>query len=319
MPTNIWFGVTMASLGAFSSAFGQTLMRLSKFRAEMKARQARERTCTEDIRIASPWRRPVWILGELLYVLSGILGAVAFVYAPMAVLVVIYAMRLPVIAVLASTMLNVKISESVAVGSVLCTAGCIVSLINSPHRACTTLNSPKDFFTFAITAYLIISVIAMCGCLFLLRRPRPPRIILPLLVGWINGIEKLFNSGMGRLAHGAHWYDLRWCWLFIFMMLFTVLGGIVNLVGVEMQDTHTFLPAAFGFQVLISGIQSQIFGEFAQMRIHEMACWIFGLVVAVIGTFLVVREEQDSVTNAGLDQELTASTNAQEQAGLVTL
>mmetsp|Transcript_40088 Transcript_40088/g.80976 ORF Transcript_40088/g.80976 Transcript_40088/m.80976 type:complete len:316 (+) Transcript_40088:103-1050(+) len=278
-------GVALSICSTCLSALGQTLQRLSVLRAR------------SDTQSVFPWQRPLWVNGLSLYVLAALFDVASYLHAPMAIIIIVYALRLPVVAVLASAILGVHIPQACAIGIALCASGASLSLLFAPAASTLVLHCPADFFTKPVVCYIVASgagnaalgVYSVAGSMTALGGKSTPcrELALPLLVAWVRNIEKLFNSGMGRLAPGESFLHLRWAWMPLSVALLTAMGGLLNLYSVEHQSTHTFVPAVFGFEATIVGLQSVLLGEFREMPAWHTVCWSAGICVAILGTVLV--------------------------------
>lgn len=285
-------GITAALLACFLGALGQTFQRLSRIEAEQ-----------EPVLVAPYWRRK-WILGTFLYMLAAIFDAASYVCVPIAVIVVIYALRLPIVSIFAFLMLSVHISPKCMLGIFLCAFGSALSLVCAPVASKTILSTPLDLFTIPISSYLCASAIS-CTSLAIAVRTASNRVTymaLPLLAAWIMNIEKLFNSAIGRLAPGVSMFSLQWVWLPALVVVLMIVGGVLNLSGVEQQSTHTFVPSVFAFQAVILGAESILFGEFHHVGIALGACWAAGLLVTVAGTAAIAASNVDHKVFENIDE-----------------
>merc|ERR1712039_555409 len=69
-------------------------------------------------------------------------------------------------------------------------------------------------------------------------------------------------------------------------------GGLMNMIGIENQCTHIFVPTVFGFQAFLMGVQGALFGEFEQLSAAQTVWWSFGMVGTIVGTVLVSGEDE---------------------------
>lgn len=301
----VWLGVLLACECACFGSLGQTFQRLSRLRAEKEVEKLKD----QDIR--PPWRRPTWHLGIFFYGMANLYDVASLVLAPMSVVIVVYAARLPLVAVMARLILSVKISQQCALGIFVTAIGAGFSMVFAPKDPSSPLEEPSDFFTPPIVLYLSVSFGSWLILGWILRRSlrarrtespeahlvddRPatsgmfsPAIILPLLAAWVMTAGNLFNSGLGRIP-GSAWADTKWLFLAVGTLVFSVAGGLLNLFGVEHQSTHIFVPAVFGFQAFLMGLQGALFGEFAKMSDIDIIWWSLGMAGAIAGTILVSR------------------------------
>mmetsp|Transcript_89809 Transcript_89809/g.257321 ORF Transcript_89809/g.257321 Transcript_89809/m.257321 type:complete len:315 (+) Transcript_89809:62-1006(+) len=290
MPYQASVGIAFALASAGCSAFGQTLQRRSLLDAQKSGEE-----------VPSPWRRKTWLLGSVLYSVAGIFDVLSYLFAPMAVIVVVYALRLPLVALLASQMLGVGLTKLGMIGILFCAAGAGLSLLFAPGVSGYVFSHPSDFFSPAIVAYVFASFIACCllGGLVVCETKATANggasftrgLALPLCVAWTMNVEKLFNSAMGRLPPGDNCFSIEWLWLPSIVGLLMLVGGIMSLFAVEHQSTHTFVPVVFGFMATIMSIQSLIFGEFQNMDPVGATSWAVGVLAALFGTALISKAE----------------------------
>merc|ERR1719330_684130 len=104
-------------------------------------------------------------------------------------------------------------------------------------------------------------------------------------------VGHLFNAGLGRTESSSSWFRGQWVWLPLATACLSMAGGLLNLIGVEYQCTHIFVPTVFGFQAFLMGLQGALFGEFSQLTTGQTICWSFGMMGTIVGTVLVSRED----------------------------
>jgi len=301
-----WIGIMLGVGAASSASLGQTLQRLSRLRAEKL-----------EV-MPPPWRRPIWYLGQLLYTVANWLDVASLVYAPMSVIITIYALRLPMVAVMAALILRSTVTRRAALGIGIIAATAGTSMLTAPKEQNSPFESPKDFFTPAIVFYLVVSFSVWIFVGFTYWReqrqagnptaafdsPLLRSMRIPLITAWVMTCGHMFNAGLGRLEEGVNWFQLEWIWLPITIATFSVAGGLLNLVGVENQCTHILIPMVFGFGAFFMGLQGMLFGEFEHATRMQTLFWSLGLVGAVIGTVVVSRQDDsDARTVGGADNK----------------
>jgi len=300
MVPTLCLGVALSAASSGTSALGQTLQRLSRLKAE------------EATEITPPWWRPLWIFGVLLYACAALLDAASLFFAPMAIVLVMYAVKLPVVAFMATLLLRVRISGACIAGICVCACGSALSLHFAPKSSGASFRDPEDFLARSVGQYLAISACA-CGGLALciwgdargganeLRWPCG-HAATPLLAAWVMSIEKLINSGRMVAHPPGKSLELQWLWMPLAMGCLGLAGGFLNLFGVEHQPTHVFVPSVFGFQACIMGLQSALSGEFVHMELKSMVLWMVGMLGAVVGTFVISFTDEHGVAGDSDDE-----------------
>jgi len=280
------FGMTLGSISILVSSLGETLLRLSRLRAESASE------------VSLPWMRPLWFVGILGVVLAAPFDAMAFVYAPMTSIITLYAFKQIVLVFFARVILREQIHPLCMLGILLSASGAAISLRMAPHRdQQETFEFPQDFFQPQISIYLGASAIILAALATLLFYPSQKAnrtgglqlIALPLISSWIGSTSKLFNAGLGLLPMSAHWYDLQWIWMPGAVVVLAILVFVVNVASLERMSTHIFMPLVFGFTAIITGVQGFLSGEFAGMLPVAGVWWCFGMLSAIVGTCLVAK------------------------------
>lgn len=287
MPREWALGACCALTSTSLSAAGQTLQRLSHVRAKHSG----------DLR--GPWYRPLWFLGVIIYLLASPLDLAAFYYAPFGLVVGVYGVKLPLVAVLARVFLEVRISTRCAAGIGFCVAGSLLSLACAPRVSSGVIQVAGDFYTPVLCGYLVFTGCAWVLLVLLAISTRRTTFLgmdvfgsssfgLPLLTAWIFQVEKLFNSGMGLLGPTHSFASARWAWMPASVAIFGLVELYLNLTGLVHQSTHTFVPMVAAFGSLITGFQSfVVLGEFAGSGITDFTLWATGLAVSLMGAALV--------------------------------
>lgn len=293
-------GLTLSCGSAFASASGQTLQRLSRLRAEQQET------------MPPPWMRPMWYWGILLYAAASFLDMASLVFAGQSLVVVIYALRLPLVALMANLFLGARISKTCWLGIILTAGGAGVSMVFRPQiESRKDFEDAWDFFTTPVMCYLGVSVLAWISLGSLICKARGSEssstcsaLMLPLLAAWVMTTGNLFNAGLGRVP-ADEWLAMEWIWLSGATGGFSMAGGGLNLLGVEHQSTHIFVPAVFGFQAFLMGIQGVLAGDFDEADRLSTILWAAGMVGAIVGTIFVSLGSQDEPKEAR-DPQLSA-------------
>lgn len=303
MPNHYFVGLLLGSASCIGSSLGETWQRLSRLNAEKLST------------LAPPWRRPMWLGGTLLVLVSSPLDAASFLYTPMSTLIVLDAMKQPLLAVMACLMLKERISRLCVLGIVSVACGTTLSLLFAPQPTKLELSAPMDFFTAAITWYLLLSALscAALGAWIFLNPSQaqagslaPRDFARPLLTAWCLGMERLFNVGMGGVPAGASWWNLRWMWMPMAVVGLAVVTFCLTVGGLERMSTHIFLPMRFGCTALITGVQSMLFGEFAGISQSGFLWWCLGLLAAISGTMFVALASASVEQRAAVETRLRA-------------
>eukprot|EP00928_Gymnodinium_smaydae_P080617 TRINITY_DN64284_c0_g1_i2.p1 TRINITY_DN64284_c0_g1~~TRINITY_DN64284_c0_g1_i2.p1 ORF type:complete len:208 (-),score=22.02 TRINITY_DN64284_c0_g1_i2:166-789(-) len=193
-------------------------------------------------------------------------------------------------AFLATRMLGEEISRQCMVGIFLCAVGAVLGLLFAPAVAPSLLYKPRDFFSDRIIAYFFgIGVLCIFSWPAIAKSSVSVRMIaLPLLASALSTVEKLFNAAMGRLAPGESTLSASWLWLPSMFVMFASMGGVLTVAGLELQSTHTYVALAFAFGAVLLGVQSLMLGEFQDVPSVNLCLWACGLILAVVGSCLVV-------------------------------
>jgi len=278
--------MTLGSISILVSALGETLLRLSRLRAESTSE------------VSLPWMRPLWFVGIFGIVLAAPFDALSFLYAPMTSIVTLYAFKQIVLTFMAKVILRARIHPLCILGILLSAAGAAISLRMAPHREHQQrFQDPQDFFQPQINLYLGSSTVILLALATLLCHPSQKAnrsgglqlIALPLISAWISSTSKLFNAGLGLLPMSAHWYDLQWIWMPVTVLALATLVFVINVASLERMSTHIFMPLGFGFTALITGVQGFLSGEFVGMSSVAGLWWCFGMFGAIAGTCLVAK------------------------------
>jgi len=275
-------GLGAALVALALSVWGQTWQRLSRLETEQNAE------------FVNPWRRSRWLLGTAMYFFAALFDAGSYLYAPIAMILVIYALKLPVVAITARVCLKVHISPGSAGGIALCAFGSVVSLAFAPRPSVGKLHTPADFFTLPMSVYLCGTAVT---CALLIRVVATSTNLSvaawPLLTTVMSNVEKLFSSAIGRLASGEQVISLKWFYFPLLVVVLMGTNGLLSLCAIEQQSPHTFVPMGFGFTAIILGTESFLFGEFLNVVLKDLLAWIAGMLIAVIGTVLIAVFDKD--------------------------
>jgi len=145
---DLWLGVGLGVLAATSASAGQTLQHLSKLRVQKLEVKP------------PPWCRPTWWAGQGLYTMANWFDVASLIFAPMSIIIVIYALRLPMVALMAAVILHANVSRACALGIGIIGAAAGISLVYAPKDKSSPFSRPTDFFTTPTVVYLVVSVFA---------------------------------------------------------------------------------------------------------------------------------------------------------------
>lgn len=314
----VWtLGVGLASLSIILSSVGLTIQRSVHLKEQQ--REVSQQLCCP--------RRPLFLVGTLLYISASGPDVVSYALLPQAIASAINCSRLAVIAILGHYCLDERMNRLAVFGILLCITGTTLCLNFGPGPEMHIDPNPASFFSPLVIIYIVIGVFLLVVLLVLMHWDSigscscktAQWVSLPMATALAFALEKVFNKAIGFAPH-KFWEYPEWLAAYGAIGVLGLLDFYLNLQGVRRMPVQVFVPACFVVGTCLCYFQSTcIFKELHNLTVTDFAVSLTGMFLSLVGAACIQPPNLrlcmggQTTSTSLLSEEVSPGGHAQEE------